>query len=262
MIPALLLTGCVQVYQPMSGLHRPVVVNTQLANFHDLAVTVRCVPEDLLAEDAGLLCQKVGTLLENQGAKVSTTTSAVPDPVEVAGLELPAADGALDLPGLGGDLDAPDGTTTGGEGSAPRTGQADGPGAVAAPGSRLAVELRARQVHKANNLLSWAICIASFTLVPAVTETTFAQDVVVRDADGFLLVSDSLEGRLINRFGAGPWIGNALMNVGIRDPEDRLTADTVRRDLSTDLYRQLSQLVFNAEMQGQVLRQIPTGRGN
>ena len=40
-----------------------------------------------------------------------------------------------------------------------------------------------------------------------------------------------------------------------RIASDRLTAETVRRDLSTDLYRQLSQLVFNAKMQWQVLHQ-------
>lgn len=216
-------TGCVRIYQPMSGLHRPVVVDPTLANFQDLRLAVHCVPEDLLnPADAAALCQKVETLFENQGAEVTT-----------AG------------------MDSVDDTGQEEEGTAP---------ADDAPTTDLTLELRAHRVHQANNLLSWALCIGTFTLVPAVTESTFAQDVVIRDGTGFLLVSDSLEGRLVLRFGAGTWVANKLLDLAWRDDADKLTGDAFNHDLSTDLYRQLSQMMFNAEMQWQILQQAPSAR--
>ena len=41
--------GCVHVYQPMSGLHEPVVVDTSMANFPDLRLTVFCDRGELLS---------------------------------------------------------------------------------------------------------------------------------------------------------------------------------------------------------------------
>jgi hypothetical protein len=220
---ALAATGCVvTVYQPMSGLHRPAVVDPRLPNLEDVRLTVRCVPGGLLnAQEAGALCQKVGLLFENQGATVTT---------------------------VAGDRSAGDtGTDAGGD-------DADGP-----PPTDLTLELRAREVHRANNPLGWALCIGSFTVIPAVTESTFAQDVAIRDASGFLLVSDTLEGRLVTRFGFGAWLGNELLDLTVRDDREDLTNGAAGRDLSADLYRQLSQLVFNAKMQWQVLQQVPGG---
>lgn len=224
-------TGCIRIYQPMSGLHRPVVVDPQLANFQDLNLVVRCIPEDLLTiQDASVLCRKVGTLFENQGARVTTSATASGAPEDD------------------------------GEPTAEGTRAAGAPGSAAA--TDLTLELRARRVHSDNSMVSWAICIASFTLVPAVSESTFAQDVVIRDGNGFLLVSDSLEGRLVQRFGAGTWIGNKFLDLVTRDRADELAGDAASRDLSSDLYRQLSQMVFNAEMQRQILEQAPRGALN
>ena len=69
-----LLSGCVTtVYQPLSSLQRPAIVDPRLANFEGMRLLVHCVPGDYLkASDADLLCRKVGALFRNQGAKVET----------------------------------------------------------------------------------------------------------------------------------------------------------------------------------------------
>lgn len=235
--------GCVRIYQPLSGLHRPSVINPQLANFEDVRLTVRCIPEGLLnAQEASLLCQRVQTLFENQGASVSTAT---------------AAHGGLQDTGTSDEGD---------DASAPEPAEdepaEDEPASTQADPTELTLELRARQLHESNNLLSWVLCLGTFTALPGITESTFAQDIIIRDETGSLLVSDSLEGRLILRFGAGPWVVNKLMDLTVRDDEDKLTGEVASHDLSNDLYRQLSQMLFNAKMQAQVLHQVPSGRAN
>lgn len=220
-----------RVYQPLSGLHQPVVVDVRAANLKDVNLTVHCVPGGLLSlSEASVLCQKVQTLFENQGAQVRTVIAA-----HEAWDDTPSEE--------------PQGEPGGGR------------GARETPTAELTLELRARKVHEANNPVLWALCIGTFTLVPAVTESTFAQDVLIRDGEGFLLVSDTLQGRLVQYFGVGTWLGNKLLDMTWRSEEDKLTGAVVERDLSTDLYRQLSQLVFNAKVQWQVLQQSPARRG-
>lgn len=223
---ALLCAGCVQAYQPLSGLHRPVVVDPRAPNLADVNLRVVCPPGDLVsAAEARHLCDRVGKLFEIQGARVTTAT-----------------DRPLRDPELGDDgAEVTAGTPT--------------------PTTDLVLELRAVETHTANNALSWMLCLATGTLVPAVTESTFAQDVVVRDGTGFLLVRDRLEGRLVRTFGIGAWAGNKIADLAWRKKEDELTAKAVQADLSADLYGQLSQLVFNARMRWQVLREAtPEGR--
>jgi hypothetical protein len=216
-------TGCiVRVYQPLKGLHQPVVVDPQLPNFQDVRLNMRCFPGELLnAQEANMLCQKVGTLFENQGALV--------------------------LYGDEEEEEDEDEETTEEEGE-----EAEETPAPPAQTTELTLELRARKLHEANNLLSWALCLASFTVLPGVSESTFAQDVLVRDATGSLLISQSLEGRLVLRFGAGPYLGNKLLDLTVREEEDELTGDAANEDLSEDMYRQMSQLLFNAKIQSQV----------
>lgn len=210
----------VQVYQPLSGLHRPVVVDPQLPNLRDLNLAVYCVPGDYLsAEETRMLCRRVGALFENQGALVSTYTQDRRAPHEE--LETPTADGP------------------------------------ARPRTDLTLELRSRETHSNRNPLSSFLCWSTLTMVPAVTETSFAQDIVIRDGTGFLLVSDTLQGRLVRYFGLGTWMVNKAMDLAWRDEADRLSGDAANQDLSDDLYRQLSQLVFNAKMQWEVLQEAP-----
>lgn len=201
--------GCmVHTYQPLSGLHRPVVVDPGAANLEGLHLQVFCVPEALLnTQDASALCRKLGTLFENQGALVTTT--------------------------VGGEEEEPE---------------------AEAPPIDLRIEVRARQVHAASHPLTWAATVFSFTLVPAVTEFTFEQDLVVRDASGFLLATDVLRGRVVHYYGFGSWASNTLLDLTVREKPDEIVGDSAERQLSEDLYRQLSQSVFNAKLQAQVLR--------
>ena len=201
------------VYEPLSGLHRPIVIDTGLANFQDLRLAIYCPPGDLLnPSEAASLCRNVGTLFENQGASVTTAILdyrlLAEDPVE--GTDDPA------------------------------------------PTTDLILELRARELHQSNNPVSWLLCLWTFTLVPAVSESTFAQEVVIRDGSGALISSDTLQGRIVRRFGVGTWGVNKVLDLGWREPEDELTGDAAKRDLSQDLYQQLSQLVFNAKMRWEV----------
>lgn len=215
-----LTTGCVHVYQPMSGLHTPVVVDPEVANFPELRLTVVCDRGDMLSRgEARVLCQHVGTLFENQGAVVTTLAAG----------ERP--DEFLDVDPEGQPLQA--------------------------PAVDLVLELSSRELHSSNDPVSWALCIMSGSVLPAVTESTFALDVVIRDGTGFLLVADTLQGRIIRRAGVGVWATNKVMNRFVRDEEDQLGGETASQDLSADLYGQLSQMVFNAQMQWLVLQEAP-----
>ena len=220
------LAGCVRSYQPLSGLHDPRVIDPIVPNFRDVTLDVHCVPTRYLGRlESAKLCRRVGTLFENQGAVVRTYTHA-----RGAGAAL---DDALAQP-----LDD---------------------GVPLEERTALVLELRARQVHKARHPLSWALFSVSFSLLPGVIEETFAQVVEIRDASGFLLARDTMEGRIVQSFGAGVWAGNKILDWTIRPPEEELTGEALQRDLSGDLYGQLSQLMFNAKVQQQVLETAVRG---
>jgi len=215
------------------------VVNPQLPNFQDVRLTVHCVPEDLLnAEEAGMLCQKVGMLFENQGAVVTTTTTLH------GGIE-----GSSGAP----EVSAPEADDEAAQPTVPT---------VPTVPTDLTLQLRARRLHRSSHPVSWVLSIGSFTVLPGITETTYAQDVVVRDGTGFVLVSESLEGRIVEHFGFGSWAGNTFLDLVARDEADKLGGDAFDRVVSADLYRQLSQLLFNAKMQWEVLQQVPPARAN
>ncbi|MEC7948220.1 MAG: hypothetical protein VX265_11705, partial [Myxococcota bacterium] len=171
------------------------------------------------APEAASLCRRVGALFENQGAAVQTYTHA-----RGAGLD---EDAALAQPEDGG--------------------------LPMAARTELVLELRSRQVHKSKHPASWVLFAFSFTLLPGVTEQTFVQEVEIRDGEGFLLARDTLEGRLVRRVGAGTWAANKVLDWTVRPPEAELTGNAMQRDLSEDLYGRLSQLLFNARVQRQVL---------
>lgn len=209
------LTGCVRSYQPLTGLHDPVAVDPAVRNFPGLSLHVYCVPNKALKPaQASVLCQRVGVLFENQGAAVETF---IEDPVR----------------GLA-------------------TGEA-GVGTELAPAD-LVLALEVDAVQKTQHPITAALCWFSFTIVPTVRETTFSQQVEIRDGAGFLLATDRYRGRLVERFGAGVWAGNWLLDRFLREPEARLTGTAASTDLSNDLYRQLSQLVFNARMRQDALQ--------
>lgn len=215
------------MYQPLSGLHDPIVVDIQQPNFTDVRLTIRCERGDLLsAQEASVLCDRLDALFTNQGAQVTTLSAS--------SLALPGDDfGAQQAQAV----DAP------------------------AP-TDLTITITSREVGTSDNPFLWTASAATFTLVPAVTETTFAQDVTVRDDSGFLLARDSLQGRIIRRFGAGVWATNAVMNRLFREDDEDITEEAIKAELSADMYQQLSQIVFNAKMRWVVLQDAsPTAPG-
>jgi hypothetical protein len=69
--------GCSRmVYQPMSGLHRPIAIDTQLGNFVETAISLRCSSDKALGEsDVRKTCRRLKRLFERQGAQVRISTS-------------------------------------------------------------------------------------------------------------------------------------------------------------------------------------------
>ncbi len=225
-----LTTGCVKIYQPVSGLHQPTALDLNVGNFQDVALTIHCPPGELVnADEAKALCRKVGLLFENQGAQVTTYTTdrrLIDDPSGLAFDEDPS------------EVEAEP------------------------PPTDLILELRAHREHLENHHITWLMCAATFSLVPAVAEYTFHQDVIVRDGSGYLLTSGVLRGRIVRYFGGGYWLGTKLLDLVWRDKDDRiLDVSNPHKELSADFYAQLTQLVFNAKMRWRVLEQANPADG-
>ena len=188
----LLACGCMSVYQPVSGLHRPVAIDTAVANFPGVAFDIQCLPAKHVVTEAEAedMCRKLTQLFENQGARVETRIT----PGRIPELEDEVAEEA-----------APD----------------EGPVTT-----KLSVRLSSRLLHKdVVNILWWKIT----------TDYIFAQDIVIRDASGFLLVQETLTGRFIRRLGF---------------------SRGANLHFSKDYYGQLSQLAFNARMRRTVLDEV------
>ncbi|HVG63319.1 MAG TPA: hypothetical protein VNA24_32440 [Hyalangium sp.] len=127
-------------------------------------------------------------------------------------------------------------------------GEQDGPKAD------LIIDLRARLVHEESSALMGVVSGLTLTLVPSISEFTFAQDVTIRDSSGFQLASDTLQGRFIRYNGIGVWAVNSALDLLVRSDEEELTGDAPKKDFSRDFHRQLSQLAFNAHMRSWVMR--------
>ncbi|MFN3197556.1 MAG: hypothetical protein ACE366_03895 [Bradymonadia bacterium] len=192
--------GCITVYQPVSGLHRPIAIDTGYANFADLEIDLHCLPGEVLdTSEARELCQKLARLFENQGATVQTSTRI--KAIRAEDRVVPAQ----------------------GEGEAAQQPAKKDEG-------RLQIELSARMIHKEES--AW------FFFWTRVDEYTFAQDIVIRDGQGFLLARDSLIGRFMQRVG--------------------FTSEA-EAQFSRDYYHLLSQLTLNARVRQQVLTESPLG---
>jgi hypothetical protein len=118
----------------------------------------------------------------------------------------------------------------------------------------LVIDLKGRLLHRENSNLLYILAYMTLTLVPAVDEFTFAQDVTIRDRQGTLLLQDSLQARFIQYVGVGVWAVNWALDVTVREDEDELSGKAPHRAFSRDFYGQLSQLAFNAHMRQVVLR--------
>lgn len=245
-LPLFAGSGCVTVYHPLSGLHAPVVVDPEVGNLPDLRIVLHCVPRDILKEKAGVFCQHVQQLFENQGAEVHTVTSVTRT----------AADGEFRAP-------AP-ATPPGGAKESPGA-PAEGTTKVKKPPAlppHLIVELRARHLMERTHWTMWTLSMFTLTLAPGISENIFVQEVVIRDATGNLLVSGELKGRIVRYFGLGYWLSTKLVNLIARDDDEDLNDGRLKEVLSADLYGQLSQMVFNANMRRRVLGATVTQGGD
>lgn len=214
LLAALFGAGCVHDYQPLSGLHEPVVVDTRLQNLAGLRVTTVCDRGDLLSRtENSQMCRYLGQLFENQGATVINLT--------------------------GGNTDMMD---------APIEGEK-----VEEPTTDLLVELRHRRIRKGHHPESWVLNYLTLYIVPGIRESTFAIDVTVRDGEGFMLEKRTLSGRIITRYGVAPWVVEKIvtneLKTGGEDPEEY----TAEAQLSKDVFGQISQLVFNASVRRELL---------
>jgi hypothetical protein len=130
-------------------------------------------------------------------------------------------------------------------------------GVFTAPPQRppdLTIEVRSRLLHQGNNKLLLILSVATLTLVPTISEFTFAQEVTIRDRDGFVLAADTMQGRFLHYFGLGIWGVNAALDFLVRDKDEQITGGQAQREFSQDFYRQISQLAFDAHMRARVLR--------
>jgi hypothetical protein len=118
----------------------------------------------------------------------------------------------------------------------------------------LIIDLKARLVHEESSALLWTLSGLTLTLVPAITEATFAQEVIIRDSSGFLLASDVLQGRFVRYTGVGLWAVNSVLDLFVRSDAEQLTGNAPKKDFSRDFHGQLSQLAFNARMRSWVMR--------
>jgi hypothetical protein len=198
-------SGCVTVYQPMVGLQRPVAVNPELANFQGLTLLVRC--HESPEAQADLLCKKLRTVFNNQGATVG---------VEVV---------------------------------RPKTVPLDRP---ARPD--LIIDIKSRKLAEENSFLLWLMFVASLTLSPAVTDATWAQDITIRDNEGFLLSQETWQSRFVRYTGLGAVLVTAIGDWLIRPKSEQLGGNVAAEEFSKDFYAQLSQLAFNARMRQTLTR--------
>ncbi len=120
----------------------------------------------------------------------------------------------------------------------------------------LIIELRSRLLHEERNGWLLALCIASLGLWPSTSEFEFAQDVTIRDGSGFLLSTDSLQGRFIRWVGLTSWVLDAVLDLFVRPKDEALTGDGAQRQFSRDFYGQLSQLAFGARMRSAVMHEF------
>lgn len=139
----------------------------------------------------------------------------------------------------------------------------EGQGTTPAVKPDLTLDLKPRLLREENSALWWLVSVASLTLIPSVAEYDFAQDVAIRDASGFLLVSDSLQGRFVRYFGLGVWALHgvvwgveSVLDYFLRPKAEKISARAFQEDFSRDFYGQLSQLAFNARMRSYVLREF------
>lgn len=120
--------------------------------------------------------------------------------------------------------------------------------------AELIVELKSRLL-KAETTPAWMypLSYVTATLIPLIQEQVIAVDIGVRDGDGFLLISDTLQWRLVRYLGAGVYAVNWILDHTLRRDEDELLGGGPEKAFSRDFYGQLTQLAFNAQSRMRIL---------
>ncbi|MCA2978361.1 MAG: hypothetical protein INH41_21390 [Myxococcaceae bacterium] len=121
-------------------------------------------------------------------------------------------------------------------------------------GPAFVMDVTSRRVAQRDAFWSTLLCIVSFTLIPQVEEYAFAQDVTVRDGQGFLLAQQTFQERFIESFGVGVWALNAVLDLVVRPKAEKVTGDGYKEEFTTDLHGHLGQLLYNATVRARVMR--------
>ena len=111
----------------------------------------------------------------------------------------------------------------------------------------------AKLIHQHDDLALAILCAFSFTLVPAIGEMTYGQEISIRDAQGFMLAQQSFQERFIESFGLGVWALNGLIDLIIRPKSEQVTGDGYKAEFTRDLHGHLAQLLYNAKVRARVM---------
>lgn len=120
-------------------------------------------------------------------------------------------------------------------------------------GADLTVDIRSRTEHRYDYpILAWPAALTC-TTVPFIEEETYAQDIEVRGRSMTVLASQTLRARFVTYTGWVVWSFNQLADFFFRDDANDLSGDIGKKEFSTDFYRQISQLTFNARVRSDLL---------
>lgn len=121
--------------------------------------------------------------------------------------------------------------------------------------TKLKLDLQARHHRLEAPGWGWFVSLYTATLVPAVSEETFVQDVRVRDEAGFLLGAETWQGRFVEYWGLGYSALNYALDHTVRAKDEMVTDDNAQKDFSRDFDRQLTQLLYNARVRAELMKQ-------
>lgn len=115
------------------------------------------------------------------------------------------------------------------------------------------IDVTSKLIHQRDDTLLSILNIISLTLVPAISEATYGQDIRIRDAQGFVLAEQSLQERFVQSFGLGVWALNGIIDLLIRPRSEQVTGDGYKEEFTRDLHGHLAQLLYNARVRARVM---------
>lgn len=123
----------------------------------------------------------------------------------------------------------------------------------AAPKAELILDVKSRRLHENSSVFYWVANLMSFTLIPAVTEATYEQEISVRDQEGFVLAEATMQARFIESFGLGAVVAEAFGDLLGRTKDEAVLGENHKKDFTKDFYSHLSQVVHNGRIRSRVL---------